>query len=94
MVLCLRAGEMHRGNVSGAIPGSVRNMHIIRLDIAISQRFSIVVTAVHLQKRCKITTYFPNYQTFPTKNFNFPRTVRRLAFAPRGPPRKVAREFS
>lgn len=39
-------------------------MHISRPDTPITQAIRIVATAHFFQRRCKITTYFINYQTF------------------------------
>ena len=44
-------------------------MHIWRLDTPITQAIRVVATAHFFQRRCKITTYFANYQTIPKNNY-------------------------
>ena len=42
----------------------MESIHTSRLDTPITQAIRIVATAHFFQRRCKITTYFINYQTF------------------------------
>ena len=48
---------------------SLAFVHICRLDIINYQTVNVVVKAHFSQRRCKITTYFANYQTIPKNNY-------------------------